>query len=315
MRLSEKEALVLGAVEINGNARIPDIARATRMKAHSVSYTLKRLEDRGILSSPMPMINTYPIGLCHFGFFIKLQSANAQRRQLLIKEVKDNKRVVWAAEIGGSFHYAVSLSARDPVEAHTLFRDVSQKLEAFAHVSSVVRLRVETYGRKYLSSLSKKYKPLWYGGPIGMRSLENLDREILLALQEPKTGTLADVARRIKAPLSTVLRHVRLMEEQQIITGYYRGFDSISLGIQTFNIHLHNVCGNVRAAKVQSFAQRHPNVVHLITCLGSWDYELVVEAQHISTVTTLIDELSQEIGSDFDNEILPVFNYLKYRAL
>lgn len=315
MRLSDKERRLCGAIELRGMSSVAELAGLTKLRTHTVSYLVKKLEDRRIIGSPTPTINTYPLGICHFGFFIKLQSATSQRRKQFVQEIKRNDAVVWGMETGGSYHYAITIAARDPIEASRIFGDIKGRVTPFATVSAVTRLSVDTYGRKYISELNKGSVVQSYGGLLGSETLDQQDKAILHAFVKPEIDNLAQIAKETQIPLSTVVRRVKRLEEHNIITGYYRGLNPIALGMQTYNISVRNLNAKNGDTRLRNFARAHPNIVHLVQCLGSWEYELVVECENPSIVSSLVDEMSEVVGEGIDTEILPVFDYVKFKIL
>ncbi len=314
MRLSTRDMTILALYELRGQATIGELAKLTGLRAHAVGYTTSRLEHEGILGAIRPSVNSYRYGFCHYGFFIKLARIDNRRRRKLEVLMNASPSVAWCAEVGGGYHYALAIMAADPLSAHVSFSLLRDKDLEFSEVSPVIRLSVESYGRKYLSPLVRKLEPLWYGREVGNEKIDLDDMKILKALFSAPSGRFSEAVKIAGIPLSTLLRRIRELERREVITGYYRVVDPRVFGVQIFNVQIKNIDLGAKGAhaRFKKFVAAYPTVVHAIECLGSWEHEIILEVFEIREVSEFLDLLSAQFEQPIDAEVIPVFRYLKF---
>ena len=60
---------------------------------------------------------------------------------------------------------------------------------------------------------------------------------------------------------------------------------------------------------------KHPNIIYMHECFGSWDYELNVEVRDPREVVRITQELYEAFGSVLNNiRVLSKFEDIKYTA-
>lgn len=99
MKLSQKEADILGCIELRGEIAVEDIRKETGYREHTIRYCLKRLKDRGIIRKS-PFVNVSMLGYGMHNVFFSVGSENNRLKSQLTKALIDTPEVLWLAEMG-----------------------------------------------------------------------------------------------------------------------------------------------------------------------------------------------------------------------
>lgn len=130
-------------------------------------------------------------------------------------------------------------------------------------------------------------------------SVDRIDREILLHLQEDGRASLTDLAKTLRISLSSCHRRVRALETSGVISGYRAQVDSSVIGF-AFNALVFITMRSTARATVDAFESTVitiPQVVETQRLFGEPDYLLRVVAADLTGFQELYDQqLSQLPG-------------------
>ena len=126
--------------------------------------------------------------------------------------------------------------------------------------------------------------------------IDDIDRGILRFMQEGRGDSDAEMARKLKIPLSTfTYRKDRLKEAGVIVAEVYR--------LNWNNTERSIYCALVSVSRLttqfndqfQKFCRDHRNIVLCHRCLGSWDYKVTIEAENREEIGETLQDLRHEL--------------------
>jgi Lrp/AsnC family leucine-responsive transcriptional regulator len=130
--------------------------------------------------------------------------------------------------------------------------------------------------------------------------LDLKDRKILYELDSNCRQTCSQIGKKVGLSQEVVNYRIRKMEEEKIITQYQVALDLDKLGIIQFKILLSFQHMNSQAMdKILKELDKNKHVKWIVSCNGSWDLMIALEAESISE----INELKNEVLSAFENYI------------
>jgi Lrp/AsnC family leucine-responsive transcriptional regulator len=143
--------------------------------------------------------------------------------------------------------------------------------------------------------------------------MDNLDKNILAALQANARTKNADLARELGVAPSTVLERIRRLEERGLIQGYRGVLDPTKLGlaIQAFvaiSLDRHEV------DTIREFEQGIQRISHVRVChhlAGRFDYLLHVAARDLDQLGELIKNQIASIPGIGRVETFPIYSEIK----
>lgn len=130
--------------------------------------------------------------------------------------------------------------------------------------------------------------------------LDLKDRKILYELDLNCRQTCSQIGKKVGLSPEVVNYRIKKLEDEKIITQYQIALDLDKLGIIQFKIllsfqHMNSESMN----KIILELKKNKNVKWIVSCNGSWDLMIALEAESISE----IDELKNEVLSVFENYI------------
>ena len=318
MKLSDKERLLLAAIEHQADLPVPVIQKQTKLQAHTIRYFLSRLKERQIILGQSPFINLYPLGYTDYTIYFSLSAQSQQLSQNIIKRLLDSKSISWVAKVGGEYQLGIAICTKRVEDVSKLIASIEKDFGDFFHQKSIsVRLNFNAFGRKYLSSKFKSARTLT------MRQLSDelvtidaLDQQILSGLSNLEYSSDRHLARLLNIPFATLIRRLQRLKAVGIIAGYIYRFNLSQHEIQTYRLLIYaRGTGADFAKELYKYASEHPQILHMIECIGAWDYELGIEVQYSEQVTELIQSLYQRFGQKINEvKMLQIFKHLKYSA-
>jgi DNA-binding Lrp family transcriptional regulator len=124
---------------------------------------------------------------------------------------------------------------------------------------------------------------------VNAARLDDFDRRLLALLEADARAPLIELARRLKAPRSTVQDRLRRLEAQKIILGY-------SAVVATPNASASAVVLLAIAQRDQGrlveALRKFPEIRECHSVSGEYDLQLTIEAPHLEDLDAVIDEIA-----------------------
>jgi DNA-binding Lrp family transcriptional regulator len=315
MRLSDKERLVLAAAELRADAPMAELRKETGLREHTIRYALRRLIQRKV-ASPIPLVNLQVLGMTIFNIFFSVGAEKRATKDALLKAFSQSKEVVWIGEFGGEYQYGLAVVGKHVGTALDLLNTLAQKYQNIFFEKSVAwQSSVTVYYRKYLTSKRMAVKPLTCRYTDQTVEIDEIDEKVLSGLTSLGGESHRQIAMALKMPLSTFELRVRKLTEKGVLAGHILAVDPTTFGMQGYKLLVYGKGLNASLAKgLSKFCEQHRSITYLIECIGSWDYEIGVEAEHPQEVTEVVQEIYEQFGALVNNvKLLNKFSDVKIR--
>lgn len=315
MKLSDNEKRVLAGAELHADINANELAERLDMGVNNVRYALRALQRWGTITR-VPFVNLYPLGFTDFVVFFSVFSKHgAEKVEAGIKALEQNMHITWLAEIGGQYQYGVAVFARDVAEFLSFLSYLSCIFDGMTIKKSVrMSKRFHRYNRTHLDpSVPKESISFGVTDQSDIR-FDKTDGRILLAITQKPTVPVSYHAKQLNIPISTWHSRVRRLKEQGVYPGDMYAIDTAQLGYALYNLHLYTNGLNAELEeRLKAWADKHPNVVHFIECIASWDFEIGIEVESPEQMTKIMRDLYGTFGNDLAQiETIPIFRHRKY---
>jgi len=317
MRLSEREKLVLAAVELQAGLPIKEIEDQTGLPEHALRYTLRKLQQERVIGPKRPVIDLNLLGFSHYTFLFSLTSETRRSKTQFIDYLLCAAPITWLFELGGDFHYGASITVPHIQHVNRFLHEVAGRFghiffeKMFAH-----QLAYIYFGRRYLAAQRIKSKPIRLEIQEETVELDEQDRRIVQTMMGGDYSTLTQLAEQLKVPLATLERRKRRLEERGVIRGYFHWIEPEVLGVQpcTLLIYMKGISPNF-SDDLLRFAKKEPHVVYFIECMGNWDFELGIEVFDLKQVTEITQKLYDQFPEDMRTlKVVPILKHLKFKG-
>lgn len=314
MRLTDKESDILACVELRADYPIDKIKKETGYQEHTIRYHIHNLEERGVIKR-RPAINMGAAGYNGVGVYFAPSPESNVSFEALRKHLQKVREVTWASEFSGDYHFGISFTVIQIGEIEVELQKLSAKFPNLFYDKMVAtKFRAVRFPRRYLGGYKYKVTPLVFGRAEKPVTLDEADKKVLGALTHESYRSRRELSKKIDIPLSTLDGRVRRLEEKKILSTYVYDVNASLFGVQGYTLLLFCKGLNPKLSKeLYEFAERHSQITHMYSCLGSWDFELNVEVQTNEEVRTIVEELYSEFRADINSvKVLSKAPDLKY---
>jgi len=308
MRLNDTDRAILAHAQLDADAPISGIAKALKLKEHTVRYTLSRLQDAGVIKRLL-YVNLYRVGYVEYYLFLKLANNTPVEEQKLIDAFLLSERVTWVVRVGGSYSLGVAFLARSIAESVSFIEELTERCRVPVAERAFLVLAGRSYfGVKHLTPYPVSSNVVDMG-TLGAEevSWEELDHLVLRSLASNAQASAASVARELGKPESTIQYRIKSLRDRGILnrTVYLINPDSYGMSAYRLRATVSSPSRGVRE-KIYAWAAAHPNVLSFLHCLGPWDFEFRVEVADPKDTIKIAQDLSGSLGSVVaSTEIVP----------
>lgn len=314
-KLSERERLILGWLENRGASPIPEAAKALTMQIHAARYSLLQLQYKKIIGSKIAFVDPLRLGYSVHSIFISFSSTNRRTADQLLSYLHQSREIWWLAEIGAEYHYAMTVVHKSASDLNNFFVLLGQRFDGLIRDKSIAEVtKFTAFGKKYLLPTYQSANSLRMEIAQEVETIDAQDQRILEALTLSVWSSYRDVARALSLPAATLERRIAILQKKKIIQGFFYRVSTKALGVNAYKILI--AARGISASldkDLYEYCRKHPHIVNLISCLGTWDYDLRVEVFQSEDIVPIIKEISEQFGNQIaSTKVIPQFASLKY---
>lgn len=317
MDLDIKDRKTLYEIDLNARLGTSELGKKVGISQEAVHYRLKRLEEKGIISGYITLLNFSKLGYTGYGVYARFQNVTKEHKLKIMGELKQHDHTYWIAEFGGKYDIAFAIMAKNVIHFNELFTALATKYnEVLKDFTVAIRIELVQSPREYLIENPKQSKKLpIFGKYIESQKIDEVDELILKTIAEDARISILELAKKIKVPPSTVNIRLKKLEKSEIIQGYAAKIHCQEFGYQSFQLFIsaHNLT-NERKKKLLAYCNIHPNILFYIETVGKWNFEIIYEVENQKRLQDLLIEI-RTLFSDIilDVESIVLFNhYVKY---
>jgi DNA-binding Lrp family transcriptional regulator len=255
--------------ELDKNCRIPTsrLAKIVRKSRHSVEYRIKRLVEKGIITSFNVAINPHKMGVKIYKLYLQLRNIPKEKEKLF-KYLRTSGIVYWMGECDGVWDLIFAVYAKSDYEFYALKNEL---VSIFGNI--IVRknwdilVDVKQFPKMYFAG--KTEPPTLFAGVVVQNKMNKIDHLILVNMVNDARIPLTDLAQKIG---STKLG---------IIIQYRIGVNLSELGLEQYKalIHLDRYTKEDEK-ELLSFISFIPNTQYFIRNIWNIEPEFVVSSYH-----------------------------------
>ncbi len=301
-RLSEKEKVFLVHAGVSADLPLAEIAKNAGMREHAARYVRDSLLERGLIH-PVWFVDTCRLGFIDLGIFFTRGSESSGARRKVEQQISQFPPVTWLSAMGGGFQYGVVLNIRRVDEVEPLY-DMLRPTEVGAYFKKTVRIGIEwrTFAPSFLLPELKERREIVHSSRRQPAEADEADLRVLRALTKAPGQSFAEVARALGMNPNSFGYRVDKLREKGIILGRGYWLATEKLGLHVFRVMITDRGLNTQQKEsFLRFLRRHPGVGAIITCTGSWDYELRFEAQEPAELDAFCQQVYDDFGYGIDS--------------
>jgi DNA-binding Lrp family transcriptional regulator len=298
--LSPVEKKVIIGGQFAARESISTLAKRIGVKSHVAQRALRGLLDRGVLK-PYLVVDVSKLGFTDYAVFFSVSPGSAKMHRKLVQYLMQSVQVPWLAEFSGEYHYAFSLICRHISEVDDFLLSLGRSV-GIEMTSRTVSVRTSWmyFSQKYLLP---EFTCSVTGYEIQSRGqlikYDDLDIRLLRLLSDPAAPSDAACGRALGEAPTTIRYRRDLLEQKGVIVSYALSLDvaSINRFPCIFLLQVKTPSSDLRR-RLQAFAATELDARCLLSCVGSWDYELTIAAESLGSVAECQRKLLERFSND-----------------
>ncbi len=317
MRLSEQQLKILSAVHLDARASVAELAKKTLLRAHTVRRALATLQTRQLIN-PYCIVNVSSLGLTDYGVFIRRLTESELDRKRFVDLLKSSPNVCWLVETAGAFQYMLSFLCHSSIELDSYISSLGRAVSRVIRGRSIAtRIRWQLFPLQLPSVPARNVRTrlsISYSQCLAAAHLDELDVRVLTVVCREARASYAELARKVKLPVTTFQYRVQKLLDIGVIVGFAHDINYTALGLRKYMLIVYERSTDPEfSRRFECFCAEHPRITTCLRSLGEWNYE-------IDVYTTNGDELAdirQQIFEQFGDSIadIEVVEYLTTHKL
>jgi DNA-binding Lrp family transcriptional regulator len=297
MTLSERDCAILSAYQTHGEESIRRTAALTGIKSHIVRRTIVKATKERALHRRV-FTNIFDLGLQQCTLILSCDTKSQEQRQRVEAILRTAPNVELVLEIDSTEDHQlyVLLAIRDTSALENFFQYVTTKSGIDVRV-----VRTHTRSGWYFFG-TKSLHPNYIPTPIHIThthtqtheriDLSSEDFRVLEVFASSPNGIRTHMARTLAMPLMTFQYRIEKLERLGIIKGVRYQILADALGYKQFRCFITaNLPLETTRNQLYEWAKKHPHIIAMMYGVGSWHYELRIEAPDQIAAERLVGEL------------------------
>lgn len=279
IKLDKADKTILA--ELDKNCRIPTnrLAKVVRKSRHSVEYRIKRLADKGIITSFNVAINPHKMGVKVYKLYLQLRNI-PEKKEKLFRYLRTSGIVYWMGECDGAWDLIFAVYAKSDYEFYELKNElVSIFGDIIVRKNWEILVDVKQYPKMYFRG--KTESPTFFAGEVVQNKMSKIDHEILVNMVNDARIPLTELAQKIGSTPTRISNRLKRMEKLGIIIQYRIGVDLSLLGLELYKAVIHlDKYTKEDEKELLTYVSFIPNTQYFIRNIWNIEPEFVVGSYH-----------------------------------
>lgn len=316
----QKDKKILALLCHNVRLPISKIARLLNLSRQSVEYRIKSMEKTHLIAGSRAVINIKKLGYYSYHFFLNIPSQEGENK--FINRCDSCSDVNALISYSGKFSYEVSIMAKSPEEAKTIFETLVEGLQVSETFPCIL---VKGIKASILPGLISNKIPViknikndpsfskQFSLPNKNYKIDHKDRRILFLLSQDAQIPINKIARKISLTKDAVSYRIKNLIRAGFVLQFRPVIDYsvLDLTIQAVLIKGEDTLKN--RDKFIQYLQTNDNVLWATEILGNWDYLLYFIDKSQKQIHNFISDMKNNFRNFlFNYEILYAYQEHKY---
>ena len=304
--------------ELDKNSRQPItiLSRKLRLNRNTVEYRIDHLVEDGVIKQFVTLFNPLAFNNQLYKIYLQLQNLDKTKEKEIVTYLQ-SLPLYWLAKSYGKWDFMVGVRANSPNEFNKIKLEILSKLEEHI-VNKNITLMVNApfFDRDYLVN-NKTHSRMRHFLPDVHIIVDDKDKQILKLLSTNSRIKTTEIALKLDLTIKTIIQRIRRLEKENVILGYKISLNLEKIGCKFMKafISLKNV-SEKDYKRFISYCMNLPNLIHLVECIGEWDFEpefeITNEQEFYSMLSDLRNEFSKIIKTIDVATIITEYEYKAY---
>ncbi len=289
--------------ELDKNARITttELGKMIRKSKQFVDYRIKRLEDAGVLSGYITVIDYSRLGYQSIRIYFKFHNITREKQDELEHDLIKDKEVWWLATLEGQWDVGYATAVKNILDFYDYWDKIMTKYRKYISKRSVVvYTHIRQYPKSYIIKQENSERGTIVGASKETAKIDLLDKKLLRILSDNGRMALLEIAKKLKTSPQVIRNHIKKLEKSKVILGYRALIDVSFLEYRYYKTYI-NLLDTKRIQELQQFCLQHPNILNVNRTMGGRDFEIELQAKSFDEFDTIMNEIRKQFAGMIDD--------------
>jgi Lrp/AsnC family leucine-responsive transcriptional regulator len=296
--LDAHDRKIMEALDLNARLGASKIAKQVKISKESVAYRIRRLVEKGYITSFYTIINAALFGFSYYKVFMRFQRLGADDEKKIIDYLLRNSHCINVRRTEGKYNLVFLAAARNRVELKRFLQDFSLQ---FGEHLVLKNVHTVTAGYKFaqrrVAEDESVQKP-FYHGETGEFALKDLDKRILSGIENNARLSTVELSSRTGADIRQVQYDLKKLQEKGIIVGYSTALNLsvIPQLLIMVNFRLKNLS---KTPSIIEFFDRRQGCLFAYELIGDFDLSLEMYVENDTQIQGLLREFHDQFADHY----------------
>jgi len=292
-KIDLKDRKILYQLNINCRQSNTQIGKKIGLKKDVVSYRIKRMEEKGVITGYWTNIDSYRFGYQVYRYYIITQNATSTKKEEIIQKIADYKNTWVTGGIKGNYDIVAIIWVKSIPEFYNFWDDFNEKYgDYFAEKIFSIYLQADVYPLSFLLDdfpKSDRENPQHAGAndPI---DISKDDFKLLNEIASNARIPLVELANKLNCSSQSANYKLKNLMKKGIIQGFRTGINIKKLDLEHYkvDIWLKEIS---KRRKIWDYIKYNPHVTFINTSAGYADLEIEFNIENSDKLISFMDEL------------------------
>lgn len=301
LQLDLYDRKILFELDKNARATATAIGKKIRKSKQFVDYRITRLEEAGVLSGYITVIDYSKLGYQSIRVYFKFHNLTREKQNALESDLIKDKEVWWLVALEGPWDVGFAVAVKNVLDFYEYWDRIMKKYRQYISKKSVVvYTHIAQYPKTYLINQKNTERGTVVGASQEIIPHEGFDLKLLKLLSDKGRMSLLEIAQKLHTSPQVVRNHIKKLEKNKVIQGYRALIDVSFLGYRYYKSYI-NLLNTERLPELEQFCLQHPNILNVNRTIGGHDFEIELQALSFDEFDSIMSELRQEFAGMIDD--------------
>ena len=289
--------------ELDKNARISttELGKKLRKSKQFVDYRIKRLEEEGVLSGYITVIDYSKLGYQSIRVYLKFHNITPEQQEKLENDLINDKEVWWLVTTEGLWDVAYATAVKNVLDFYDYWDKIMTKYRKYISKRSVViYTHIKQYPKSYIVNQKNTDQGTLVGASKDIVSVGKKDIQLLKLLSDNGRMPFLELANRLNTSPQVIRNHINKLKKNKVILGYRALIDVSFLGYRYYKSYI-NLLHTERIQELKQFCLQHPNILNLNRTIGGRDFEIELQVKSFDEFDSIMKEIRQHFAGMIDD--------------
>lgn len=295
--LDKKDKKLLYYLDQDSRQSLTQLAKKLKTSKEVIHYRLNKLQEEGYINQFYAIINMAKLGYVAYKVYFQFQNLTKTKEKQMISDFKKHKRIFWIATSSGSWDMMIGTWAKNIIDFNdNILNEILNKYSKYIlnKAITITKDNRQWNRRWFLENKNKTIQSEVGGEPIEEK-LDKTDKEILKVIAKNARMPITTIAKKAKTTPAIATHRLKKLKKTEIICSYRitPNLSKYNYGFFKAFVYLQNITTE-KQKQLINYCKQNKNILNVVTCVGSWDFEIEFEVKDFQKFTEIMKDIKEE---------------------